>query len=381
MTLSLISIFLCLLAAEAGIRINQYFKESHRKAQDSRIDKGYEDNDMYNGKFYANPVYEYNAAAGFIPAPSQEKYGYKINKYRLRYSDDFAKQKPRGELRIFITGGSAAWGYGVSQTTMYSSILEGLLNEKSNGSKLRVISAAVNAYTSAQEVYMAENIALPLSADLIIMYTGFNDTIVGCFGRGEKLQSSVFPKEYEKEVKKANRLIEPKYDGYNLKVLWLIDKAIYAYFKAKYKAANWGLNFTPDKEPLPINNVTQMFLRNIRRINELSKKQGAKLIVYLQPILCSTNKKLTDWEKSLIPQYCSGVNNNCPDYFSKAYAEYRAVLPKDAKEQGYIFIDGDNGIKDESKSVFIDICHEGDRGNKLTALDMYKEEKMLRNLF
>jgi hypothetical protein len=52
-------------------------------------------------------------------------------------------------------------------------------------------------------------------------------------------------------------------------------------------------------------------------------------------------------------------------YNSKLYQMFRKLLPIDALNNGYIFVDGDDAIKFEEKTVFNDEVHFDDRGNRL----------------
>ena len=59
-------------------------------------------------------------------------------------------------------------------------------------------------------------------------------------------------------------------------------------------------------------------------------------------------------------------------YNYKVYQIYRKLLPVDARNNGYIFGDGDDAIKFEEKTVFNDEVHFDDRGNRLLAEHMFK---------
>ena len=59
-------------------------------------------------------------------------------------------------------------------------------------------------------------------------------------------------------------------------------------------------------------------------------------------------------------------------YNYKVYQMFRKLLPVDALNNGYIFVDGDDAIKFEEKTVFSDEAHIDDRGNRLFAEHMFK---------
>ena len=59
-------------------------------------------------------------------------------------------------------------------------------------------------------------------------------------------------------------------------------------------------------------------------------------------------------------------------YNYKVYQMYRKLLPVDALNNGYIFVNGDDAIKFEEKTAFDDEVHFDDRGNRLLAEHMFK---------
>ena len=94
---------------------------------------------------------EFNSYLGYVPTPNHSGNGYHTNAQRFRYDDDLTNEKSPDEIRIFITGGSTGWGFGVRQHEMYSYFAEKELSKVCKNKKIKVIPAAVSSYVSTQE--------------------------------------------------------------------------------------------------------------------------------------------------------------------------------------------------------------------------------------
>lgn len=317
---------------------------------------------------------EYNTYLGYIPKASFTDVKLKTNKYHFRYEADFPKQKESGECRIFITGGSVAFGYGVTQKYLYTTVMENLFAKEYPHSKTRVICAGVCGYCSVQERIMIENLILSLSPDYIVMFSGWNDLIFGGYRGIDILMENDFcgfKNRIERNTQK-NLIDPPNYNDYIFKIHYLIDNVFYQY-KYRNKKLLWkdinDKSFTPES-------VVYTLLRNVHIISDLSKRFNFRFIFYLQPSIFSTKKKLSDYEK-LFTKEDEKITVGLPEYTQKVYTLYEKLLPRDAAENGYYYIDGDDAIANETKSVFIDEAHLGDRGNRLIANHLFNEIKKL----
>ena len=126
---------------------------------------------------------EYHSYLGYVPKKSTTGVGYTINSQHLRYDEDLSPQKPTNETRIFFTGGSTAFGAGVKQHQLYTTQLEKALSASFPGHQMRVVSAGVGAYGTVQERILIENDLLDLTPDVLVMFSGWNDTYFGYAGK------------------------------------------------------------------------------------------------------------------------------------------------------------------------------------------------------
>ena len=140
---------------------------------------------------YKYPRYEYSSFLGYLPRKNFSDTGYNVNQYHLRYDDNFPKTKEANEIRIFVTGGSVAWGHGIPQSKTYAYVLEKFLRAQYPKLKIRVIIAAAPSYVSTQERIFFENIVLSLNPDIVMMFSGWNDTYYGYKGTDIMLEHDV----------------------------------------------------------------------------------------------------------------------------------------------------------------------------------------------
>ncbi len=88
--------------------------------------------------------------------------------------------KPAGEFRIFVLGGSSVAGHGVETGAQtIPALLERQLNASGKflGKTVRVINAGVGGHFSGQEMVTLANRIIPLQPDMILTYNGYNDLL------------------------------------------------------------------------------------------------------------------------------------------------------------------------------------------------------------
>jgi hypothetical protein len=327
---------------------------------------------------YLPEQFQYNSFLEYVPRKNSTVRGVHINKYHLRYNDDFPKIKEANEIRIFVTGGSTAWGKGVSQSDTYAYVLEKSLRAQYPKLKIRVVIAAVGAYVTTQERIFFENIVLPLNPDVIMMFSGWNDTYYGYKGTNIMHEHDFW--EFKKRLRgKIKRIIiekgdinnfvdPPHYKDYDSKILLSIDKFLH---KKKFPNKE-AMKKVISEISLKPKSVYDSLTRNVHIIKTICDSIGSDFIFYLQPSLFATEKnKLSKFEK-FMQEHIGNAYIGFAAYNYKIYQMYRKLLPVDALNNGYIFADGDDAIKFEEKTVFNDEVHFDNRGNRLLAEHMFK---------
>lgn len=105
--------------------------------------------------------------------------GVYINKYQMRTTIEDLDVKRNNTYRIFITGGSTAFGSGVPQDYTIGEFLLQLLTKACENNDFKVnfevITAACPAWSSTHELIFISNRISKLHPDLVIQFSGNND--------------------------------------------------------------------------------------------------------------------------------------------------------------------------------------------------------------
>lgn len=287
---------------------------------------------------------------GTAPRPGKHQNA-TINAWQMRSPSDVAIPKPSGVYRIFLTGGSTAYGSGApSQDTTVGALLEAKLNVLNAGGagagdKLRfeVFTFANPAWSTTQERIAIENYLSELEPDLIVSLSGNNDVFWGDAGRN---------------------------------VLW------YSTFSDDYfnAVANAALGMAGRTPPAPLPhagpisgkvNPEQVAARLKKNVvlGATALNQGgvkADWIYFLQPNLAATKKALSARESEFL--------TSSRDYYIQSYARIGKAL-RALQLPNFTFVDLSSlfDLRGQGDEVFLDQFHFGDIGNEAIATAMARE--------
>lgn len=244
------------------------------------------------------------------------------NSQQFRYPVDLVKKK-KNEFRIFITGGSVAWGSAATDTEFtIAGFMEKDLRKKYPQMDIKVITAAAGAWSSTQERIWIFNRISEYSPDLIISYSGHND-----------LESYLYNHDlydrYFLEGQYFRNAIQ-YYDHYNR------GEAI-----SMLGLTGTGSRFEKDEFP-------RKSLKNIKIINYYLKSSNIQYVYVQQPV-AKVNGKF--------------------DFFYERYKRLGKEMAAQAKREGYQYINHSD-LFDNSPELLIDFCHPGDRGYQIIANDL-----------
>ena len=281
---------------------------------------------------------------GSAPAPGQQNNA-KINSMQFRDAREVTSPKPSGRYRVFLTGGSTAYGNGApSDERTIAGYLEKALNDKLSdtvGKVFEVFTMASSAWASTHERIAIENLLSELEPDLIISLSGNNDVHWGVSGKN---------------------------------ILWFrtyFDKNIFNCIKYIYSQSR-GMNlrdnlFLPDPLPIAPPIVAKRLLKNVRlSVFALSPARTPYLFV-LQPTLAAVSKPLTTRENRILQKRISQMPEH-QNYFKSCYQAIDQALSSEAGGDLH-YLNLANVFDDKAKEeIFIDSYHFGDRGNEIIAL-------------
>jgi hypothetical protein len=276
---------------------------------------------------------------GTGPEPGQHDNAF-INSWQFRSRKEVAMPKPQGVYRIFVTGGSTAYGSGApSQDRIIGQYLENLLNaEITPSTKVRyeVFTLANPAWTSTHERIIIENRLSELAPDMVVSFSGNNDVHWAGAGR---------------------------------EVFWVrtyADQHYWDLLNAARKIAGFHPMTDVIAGPLPVTpaSVATRLEKNVRLSAMTLAMKGARYVYVLQPAIAITSKPLSTREQKLRTRLLSPALEN----FAKSYQEMKSRLESIHGDQ-FLYLDQSDAFAGltASDEIFLDSYHFGDRGNAIVA--------------
>jgi hypothetical protein len=265
-----------------------------------------------------------------------------VNAMQFRATTELSQPKPLDIYRIFLTGGSTAFGSGApSQETTPGARLEMLLNEKRHlpeGKRCEVFVLANPAWASTHERIVIENRLSELEPDMVISLSGTNDAHWAAAGRN---------------------------------VFWFrtySDQHCWNLLNLARRAG--GLDAMPEVEtvenPAEISpeSVAARLAKNVQLSATALRLKGARYVFALQPMIALTTKVLSTREE----QIRAVLQPPGVDHFLRCYAAMKRSLSNEAGPD-FSFLDLSDvfaGLT-PSDEIFLDSYHFGDRGNAILA--------------
>jgi len=275
---------------------------------------------------------------GTAPMPGHHGVAH-INSMQFRADKEVEIPKPPSTYRIFITGGSTAYGSGApSDDRTIAGYLEKILSDRLSpvtNLNYEVFTAANPGWASTQERIIIENVLSELEPDMIISFSGINDVHWGNLGRNV-LWFRSYPDEF------FLRLIRSVYKYTNQPDIPEITHI--------------------DKSPVPPPIVAKRLLKNVTLSSFVLSESNIDYVFVLQPELAVINKPLTKHEPG-------------SDYFRQCYALFDTMLKTiHSKHFQYVNLSGVFSSF-SGQTIFLDSYHFGDKGNQIVAENMYLQIK------
>lgn len=280
--------------------------------------------------------------------PNQEFENLSINDQGIR--GELIPNKKSDEIfRIFVIGGSTTFGaYASSDETTIPGNLQTLMNELDSNKEIEVYNLGVFGRTSFEETYDLKNNFLQFEPDLIIVYDGWNDLYQN-FNRFEEGKTTSFTTDFSK--------------------IFNILKRNYATLQVTFKIIDHlpiqKTDVILDSENMQIK--ADAWVENWNEICQIGKQENFDVVIFLQPILGTGNKPLSNWENyklelqghtSVVPYY-NYLQEKIPILNSKCLAAF------DISE---IFNDVD-------EPVYYTMGHMNDFGNSIVADEIFRLTK------
>jgi hypothetical protein len=301
---------------------------------DSRVDATAFDDIAWAVKTVMTPF------VGYAPAPGQQHNAH-INSFQFRDRREPAMPKPPGVTRIFLTGASVAFSAGApDDARTIGGYLQSLLDRRGTGQHYEVFTFAAPAWSSTHERIAIENRLSDLQPDLVIELTGIADVLYGERGHNVLWARAVTDQYYWDLVNIALR------------------RAGFAPMADVQDASS---------ERVAPELVATRLQKNVRLASGALALVNARLHVFLQPAIVTTDKALTPHEKGL--RFSKAGYFTDPEYYKDCYQRIAALLGDRGVPANAAFTNL-AGLFDrvpETQDIFLDSLHFGDRGSLMIA--------------
>ena len=275
---------------------------------------------------------------GSGPEPGQHDNA-TINSMQFRSNREVTMPKPGNRYRIFLTGGSTAFGSGASsQDKTIGQFLETQLNLTFQSSNLsyEVFTLASPAWTSTHERIAIENRLSELEPDMVISFSGCNDVHWAGAGNDTFWFRTYADQHFWDLLNTARGIAGSPPMSDVVAPPTTIDPALVAARLEK----NVRLS------------ITALALKNTR------------YVFALQPALAIGTKPLSPREQKLRAKFQPPAVEN----FTKSYQEIRSRLAS-IHDDHFQYLDQSDGFAGlrSTDEIFLDSYHFGDKGNRIIA--------------
>ena len=273
--------------------------------------------------------------------PQQHKFTMNINSDGFRGPE--IHHNGDEKYRIFVTGGSTAFGFGsTSDRTTIPGYLQNLFDIHHEDLNVEIINAGILGANGYREVLLIKEKLVEFNPHTIISYTGAND-------RHRYVKEIIF--EEADDDWKPDALKFANYPW--LRTPFVINKII----------TQDIVKQDTGKQP-NLDEIAEAFRKNWSQSCSFLRDNGIKSIVILQPIL-TTKEFPSLFEKELLLDHTKVETFTTAQNFSEN-------LPS-LNEECDLTIDLRNGIGDTSETTYYDLLHMNDLGNRITASKIYEK--------
>ena len=276
--------------------------------------------------------YEFDPYKNITPTPSYvDSRGVAHNAQGFRRSSDVARAKPPGTYRIFLMGGSAAYGTGglwphiqqkyevLKNSETIDAYLENQLSARYPGTRFEVINAAIpSIWTHHHLIYLNQTI-LKYSPDMVVLLDGYNDFFF--YGRGHDQFISYAYQEHSRTIMGDPTLGSLFYVNF----WWLGRKSAFAHVALRQARVVKQLFHRPNRRPIQVDSAIvglqdvypKNALKMVERIAMLLQQEKVHGVFVLQPMLIMERGVRGCWRSSgrcsnsTSSRTCRTTKNSC----------------------------------------------------------------------
>ncbi len=345
-----------------------------------RVTRGYDGEHLYEFEF--DPYKNILPARNFV-----DTRGVQHNAVGFRRSSEVSKTKPANTYRIFLMGGSTAYGTGglwphlqrdfavLKNTETIDAYLERILGEALPGKRIEVINAAITStWTHHHLIYLNQTI-LGYDPDMVLLLDGYNDFFHASPDH-DQFGSYIY------NTQASGILGEPTIAALGrANAWWIYRRSALAHvtirslrtLKLVVTAPFVERNRAPMNVERSVANLEQVFPRNAlatqRRIGLILRDAGVVPVFMLQPMLIleREHKPMSAMEQRLFDFNVESYLPNYEQFMHRAVAMVRERETAMAAELGAHFIDLTGIYGGVAEQIYTDYCHLTPRGNEMLA--------------
>ena len=341
-----------------------------------RATRGYDGAHLYQ--------FAFDPYKNILPSPNYvDTRGIRHNAKGFRRSSEVTLEKPSDTYRIFLMGGSTAYGMGglwphiddrypvLKNNETIDAYLEKDLGSALPGLRVEVINAAITStWTHHNLIYLNQTI-LKYRPDMVLFLDGFNDYYH--FDKGHDQFASYSYNLPSRVILGDPTLFSLAYaNGW-----WLFRKSALVHLVAR-GASNLMLLLSkrPDREAIDVEravarqreNFSSNALKMEERCGLILRNEQVIPVFILQPMLIlERDRNLTDMERRLFDFNVDSYLPNYEAFIARAVEYVRTQEAEMAARVGGTFIDLTGIYEDAEGQIYTDYAHLTPEGNKLAA--------------
>jgi lysophospholipase L1-like esterase len=329
--------------------------------------------------------YEYDPYKNVLPTRNfVDTRGIRHNSVGFRRSTEVAREKPTGTFRVFLMGGSTAYGLGglwthiqrdyavIRNEDTIDAILERRLASAFPGKRIEVINAAITStWTHQSLIYLYQSV-LNYQPDMVLFLDGFNDFYFTDSGHD---QFASYP------YVRSSMVIEGEPTLYALATMngwWAFRKFALVHVMGRVaREVKLLLSRRGERSPMDSQRefagLQQVFPRSAGKVHErigvLLQHEAVQAVFMLQPQLLLERDRttMTPIERRLFEFDAQSYRPNYERFVQLATPWLAEQERQMAQRVGATFIDLTSAFKNVPGQVYTDYCHLTPHGNDVVA--------------
>jgi len=324
------------------------------------------------------------------------------NAQGFRHAEDTSIEKPANTIRIFLLGGSTAYGAQGSFSHIENrfsriygnQLIDAYLQQKLSAAQpsrhWEVINAAASGYRIHQELALLESRILRYHPDCVLLLDGYNDFIalLHAAERGGQLDFDVYDSTPGRE--EFDTLANPRslvsllasihtWIQANSALVRLAEDRIPGAVGDPWRSAraveSAGARHAGAAGLVPVQRAgaewalreVSYFPRVARQIFRITTLDGVVPVFLLQPILILSQKSFTATERQMF-DYDRASGGSLYSYlFPEAYHRLGMEMSEAARLDGFTFVNFERAFDQTNDQTFTDFAHLTPRGNEILA--------------